>query len=172
MQTSGRRRSSVLPSDIRVLRVHIAYLALSSGSYDSRSYHAFGSRVSISRPRQDTGRDKVKALAQAYVMHISDHHDTITSIIVDIILLIFSSWAHVLFDTSTSHSFISMMFGSMLGLEYESLKSTLSVGVSLGRDCELSFQCSLVRIEIDGRRVLADQIIMPMKRFDVMIGID
>ena len=87
-------------------------------------------------------------------------------------LLVSSSWAHVLFDTGASHSFISMLFVSMLGLEYEPLESTLSVGVPQGRDCELSFQCSAVWIDVGGRRFLADLIIMPMDRFDVILCMD
>ena len=60
----------------------------------------------------------------------------------------------------------------MLGLEYEPLEFTLSVGVPLGRNCELSFRCSSVRINIDDRHCLADLIIMPMERFDVIRGLD
>ena len=34
-------------------------------------------------------------------------------------ILVSSSWAHTLFDTGVSHLFISVLFPSMLGLEYE-----------------------------------------------------
>ena len=60
----------------------------------------------------------------------------------------------------------------MLGLEYEPLNSVISIGVPLGWDCELSHRFSLVRIEIDRRRFLADLIVMPMERFDVILGMD
>ena len=42
-----------------------------------------------------------------------------------------------------------MLFARILGLEYEPLEYALSEGVPLGRDCELSFHCSLVHIDID-----------------------
>ena len=84
-------------------------------------------------------------------MHISNHHDTIADTIVDGMLLVSNSWAHVLFDTSAPHSFISMSFVTKFGLEFESLESTLCVGVPLGRDCELSLQCSSIHINIDGQ---------------------
>ena len=74
-------------------------------------------------------------------MHTSDHHDTTAGAIVDSMLLVSSSWAPILFDTGAPHLFISMLFVSMFGLECEPLESALSVGVPLGRDCELSFQC-------------------------------
>ena len=65
-----------------------------------------------------------------------------------------------------------MMFVSMLGLEYEPLESALSVGVPLGRDCELSFWYGLVQIDIRGQRFLANLIIMPMDWFDIILGMD
>ena len=105
-------------------------------------------------------------------MQTSDYHETTAGTTVDGMLLVSSSWAHVLFDTGASHSFISMLFVSMLGLEYESLKSTLSMGVPLGRDCELSFQYSTVWIDIGGRRFLVDLIILSMDRFDVILGMN
>ena len=73
-------------------------------------------------------------------------YDTTTCPTVDGMLLGSNSWASVLFDTSASHFFISMLFVRMLGLEYEPLESALSVGFPLDRDCELSFWCSLVCI--------------------------
>ena len=47
-------------------------------------------------------------------------------------VLVSSSWAHTLLDTSASHSFILVSFMSMLGFEYEPLDSILSMGVLLG----------------------------------------
>ena len=83
-------------------------------------------------------------------MRTSDHHNATTGTTVDGMLLFSNYWAHVLFDTGASHSFTSILFMSMLGLEYETLESTLSVGVPLGRDYELSFQCSVIQIDVGG----------------------
>ena len=75
--------------------------------------------------------------------------DTLAGTAVDSVVLVSSSLAHTLFDTGVSHSFISILFASMLGLEPEPLDSTLSMGVPLGRDCEFSYRYSSVRIDID-----------------------
>ena len=69
----------------------------------------------------------------------ADYYNTVVGTIVDDVILVSSSWARMLFDTSASHSFISIPFVSMLGLEYEPLDSTLSMGVPLGLDCKLSY---------------------------------
>ena len=69
----------------------------------------------------------------------------------DGMVLVSSSWAHVLFDNGASYSFISTLFVSILGLEFEILDLVMSVGVPLGRDCELSYGCSSVCVKIGGR---------------------
>ena len=66
-------------------------------------------------------------------------------------ILVSSSSAYALFDTGASHYFISTLFTGILGLEFETLDSVMSVGVLLGRDYELSYGCSSVRVEIGGR---------------------
>ena len=82
-----------------------------------------------------------------YAVHTD--YDTSAGTIVDGMVLVSSSWAHTLFDTGASHSFISVLFASMLRLKPKPLDSILSVGVRLGRDCELSYHCNLVRNKID-----------------------
>ena len=76
-------------------------------------------------------------------------NDTPAGTIVDGIVLISSSWAHTLFNNGASHSLIPILFASMLGLEHEPLDFTLNVGVPLGQDCEFSYRCSLMCVEID-----------------------
>ena len=66
-------------------------------------------------------------------------------------ILISSSWAHVLFNTGASLSFIAALFASKLGLEFETLNSVMSVRIPRGKDCELSYGFSYVCIEIGGR---------------------
>ena len=87
-------------------------------------------------------------------------------------VLVSSSSTHTLFDTGATHSFILVLFVSMLGLDYEPLDSTLSVGVPLGWECELSYHYNSVYIEIDRRRLLVDLFVMPMNRFDVILSMD
>lgn len=82
---------------------------------------------------------------------MTSQHDTSTGTIIDSIVLISSSWAHVLFDDGESYSFISVLFVNMHGLDFETLDLVTSVGVPLGKDCDLSFGYSLVHIEIGGQ---------------------
>ena len=84
-------------------------------------------------------------------MHTFDHHNTSACTTIDGMVLVSSSWARVLFNIGALHSFISILFTSMLRLEYEPLESALNEGVPLDRDCELSFQYGSVRIDIGSR---------------------
>ena len=87
-------------------------------------------------------------------------------------ILVSNSWAHVLFDTEASHSFIFAFFVSIVGLEFETLDSVMSMGVPLGRDCELSYGYSSVRVEVGGRKFLVDFVVIPMEQFDVILNMD
>ena len=48
------------------------------------------------------------------------------------IVLLFTFWASILFDTGTSYSFISLVFASNLGLKIEFLDADLFVSTSIG----------------------------------------
>ena len=87
-------------------------------------------------------------------------------------ILVSNFWAHVLFDTSASHSFIYALFVSILGLEFKTLDSMMSVGIPLGRDCKLSYGYSSISIEIGGRRFLSDLVVMPREQFEVILNMD
>ena len=91
---------------------------------------------------------------------------------IDGIVLVSSSWAHILFDTGESHSFIFALFLSILGLEFETLDLVISMGVPLGKGCELSYGCSFVRVKISGQQCLTYLVVMLMEQFDVILGMD
>ena len=86
-------------------------------------------------------------------------------------VLISHSWAHVLFDTGASHSFISVAFASVLRLEFERLESPLQLDTPGGSN-EVSLVCKSCRITVDGNHFLADLFVLPMSVFDVILGMD
>ena len=126
--------------DIRVIHWGIRH-------HDSQGSHqASGSGASTSK-----GKDKGMTLARAYAVQSTSQHDTAVGTTVNGMVLVSSFWAHFLFDTGASHSFISKLFVIMLGLDLETLDSVMSVGVPLGKDYKLSSSCSYIRIKIGGR---------------------
>ena len=83
----------------------------------------------------------------------------------------YSPRAHTLFDTGASRSFISVLFASMHGLEYVVGFHFKRRG-TFGPELRVVICCGLVRIKIDRQRFLAGLILIPMERFDVMLGMD
>ena len=83
-----------------------------------------------------------KASAQAYAITAAagqakqaDHS------VVDGMIHVSHSWAHVLFDTGATHSFISMLFASVLQLETETCSSPLTLSTPMGGIAEVSIIC-------------------------------
>ena len=85
-----------------------------------------------------------------HAIHTTDHHDTTKSAI-DNMIRVSNSRVQALIDISAFHSFISILFTNILGLQYETLDFALSVGAPLSKDCKLSYMSSFVRIEIEGQ---------------------
>lgn len=105
-------------------------------------------------------------------MNVTETYDTAAKGTIDGMILISNSWVHALFDIDASYSFISMVFASILGLEFENSDQIVNVSVPLERACNLSLVCQSVRIDIDSKRFLADLIVMLMNHFDVILDMD
>ncbi|CAL9025414.1 unnamed protein product [Prunus brigantina] len=86
--------------------------------------------------------------------------------------LVFNSWARILFDPGATNSFISMSFASILGLEYEFMKSSLMIGSPLGKCVEVNKLCRSCPIEISDHKLVVDLIILEFMVYDVILGMD
>jgi hypothetical protein len=87
-------------------------------------------------------------------------------------LPVFNSWAIILFDTGATHSFISTSFASILGLVSEFFKRPLlikSLICDVVKVDKISRSCL---VEILGRRLFFDLMIMDLLEYDVILGID
>ena len=82
-------------------------------------------------------------------------------------LLVFSSRASVLIDTSTSCSFISLSYASSLDLEMSHLTPTILVDTLVGGLVPLDWVCRGCELVIANRNIVIDLI-----SFDVILGMD
>ena len=82
--------------------------------------------------------------------------------------------ARVLFDSGATHSLIDILFTRTLGLRLEALVPPLSVSNPLGRSVELNWVCRQCKVSFDGDdwELLANLIVLPMRAFDVILGMD
>ena len=103
---------------------------------------------------------------------LNNMEDPYDHTIVEGTLPIFNTWGKTLFDPGATHSFISTSFAFSLGLGYESLPRPLVIGSPIGRSMRVSKVSRSCMVEISGRRLFFDLMIMDLLQYDVSLGID
>ena len=82
------------------------------------------------------------------------------------------SVANVLIDTDASHSFVSAAFASVLELELAQLASPICEVSPLGGELILKQDVRGCDIEVADYSLAFPSVVMPMKGFDVILGMD
>ncbi|KAA0051719.1 pol protein [Cucumis melo var. makuwa] len=81
-------------------------------------------------------------------------------------------YAFVLFDSVSSHSFISSVFVQHVGLEVEPLGSVLSVSTPSGEVLLSKEKIKACRVEIANHMLDVTLLVLDMQDFDVILGMD
>ncbi|GFZ02656.1 hypothetical protein Acr_15g0012640 [Actinidia rufa] len=134
----------------------------------------------ISRQPQAVAQQGQKTQGRVYVMTSTarplgiagQQEQQLDTSVVRGTLLMFNSFARVLIDTGASHSFIVSSFALALGLEIEVLDSVLMLDTPVGGRSTLKRVCRSCEVEIADRRFVFDFIVLDMRSFDVIFGID
>ncbi|KAL4014570.1 hypothetical protein IC575_026777 [Cucumis melo] len=87
-------------------------------------------------------------------------------------LPILGHYAFVLFDSGSSHLFISSVFVQHVGLEVEPLGSVLSVSTPSGEVLLSKEKIKACRVEIANHVLDVTLLVLDMQDFDVILGID
>ena len=110
---------------------------------------------------------------QAYALiGADDTQDRTGRGVIDGMILISHSWAHVLFYTSVSHSFISLLFAQLLGLKFSDLDYVLTLGTPMGGVADMSSMCKSYQIVVGYRKLLVNLIVLSMGQYDVILDTD
>ena len=88
------------------------------------------------------------------------------------ILPLFSTPARVLFDPSSTHSFISCGFVRNIARSPEPLEYELSVSTPLGDTLMSNLVLKSCMFCIEGRELSADLVLLGMHDFDVILGMN
>ena len=91
------------------------------------------------------------------------------SVLVEGMVLCYSTWAHVLFDLGASRSFMSTSFASILDLEIAPLSCPLFVETPMGGVMEAKWGCSGCVLNVGGYEVVIDLVLLRMTVFDVIV---
>ena len=94
------------------------------------------------------------------------------SVLVESMVLCYSTWAHVLFDSGASRSFMSTSFASILDLEIAPLSCPLFVETPIGGVMEAKWGYSGCVLNVGGYEVVIDLVLLHMTVFDVIVGMD
>ncbi|KAL0548949.1 hypothetical protein IC582_013427 [Cucumis melo] len=81
-------------------------------------------------------------------------------------------YAFVLFDSGSSHSFISSIFVQHVGLEVEPLGNVLSVSTPSGEVLLSKEKIKACRVEIGNHELDVTLLVLDMQDFDVILGMD
>ena len=87
-------------------------------------------------------------------------------------VLCYSTWAHVLFDSGASRSFMSTSFASILDLEIALLSCPLFVETPMGGMMEAKWGYSGCVLNVGGYVFVIDLVLLHMAVFDVIVGMD
>ena len=87
-------------------------------------------------------------------------------------LTLYTSRVKALFDTGASTSFIALRTVHKLGLVPQALDIELNVVSPLGVTVKLGRVCKGCPLNLENRNLSADLIVLSMKEFDVILGID
>jgi hypothetical protein len=80
--------------------------------------------------------------------------------------------AHVLIDPGATHSFVSSKFVREHGLSAEKLDQGLVVGTPSGSNLFAEQVCKVCEIQVDERQTWGDLVVLSMRDFDVILGMD
>ena len=80
--------------------------------------------------------------------------------------------ASVLFDSGSTHSFVSPTFAMKLGQIPKKLSTKYSVSIPSGKVLESDTILKSCSVELKGRTMFADLVVLDIKSFEVILGMD
>ncbi|RVW69179.1 Retrovirus-related Pol polyprotein from transposon 17.6 [Vitis vinifera] len=129
---------------------------MSSQTRSSQGLNARG------RGRQSTGRVFALTLTE-------QDEDTLS---VEGMILVYSTWVRVLFDTGATYSFISASCANALGLKKERVENLLLIESLMGTNSRVDRICKWCVITLVDRALNVDLRNLDMTRYDVILGMD
>ncbi|XP_028087553.1 uncharacterized protein LOC114288268 [Camellia sinensis] len=126
-------------------------------------------RVSLGNQKKNGGH-KPKTQGRVYALTQQDVQTSNT--VVSGTILVSSVYAHVLFDSRATNSFVSVGFVKKHGWKCDSREIDLCVEAPIGGVMVADLICKSRVVSTDGRRLLADLTVLDMWDFDIILGMD
>ena len=87
-------------------------------------------------------------------------------------ILIYSTWVCVLFDTGAIHSFIYASYANALGLKMEMIENLLLTESPMGTNSRVDRICKGYVITLADKALKVNLRILDMTGYDVILGMD
>ena len=122
----------------------------------------------MAQPGKNDQRRKAQGRVFAHTPQDVQASDTV----VTAILPLFSNFAKILFDSGSTHSFISSRYAKLCDKKPGLMDYDLSVAKPIGDSLVCNSMLKSCVIQIKDREMLADLILMDMYDYDVILGMD
>ncbi|RVW39784.1 Retrovirus-related Pol polyprotein from transposon 17.6 [Vitis vinifera] len=94
------------------------------------------------------------------------------ALLVEGMILVYSTWVRVLFDTGATHSFISASYANALGLKTEMVENLLLIKSPMGTNSRVDRICKGCVITLANKALNVDLRILDMTGYDVILEMD
>ena len=92
--------------------------------------------------------------------------------VVEGIILLYNSWAQILFDPGATHSFICTAYALNLGLSFEKLEHAFNVDLPMGEQLGTSRVCKGCVLHIGEHKLIVELVALDLKGYDVIFGMN
>ena len=124
-------------------------------------------------PQQRTSGARAPGDAiQGRMFALTQPKEDVSNAVVEGIILLYNSWARILFDPGATHSFISTTYAIDLGLNFEKLEQALNVDLPTGEQLGTSQVCKGCVLRIGEYELIVDLLALDLKGYDVIFGMD
>ena len=118
------------------------------------------------------GRNDQRRKAQGKVLAFTPHDVQALDTVVTSILPLFSKFAKTLFDSGSTHTFISSRYARLCDKKLGLMDYDLSVATPMGDSLVCNSMLKSCVIQIEDKEMLVDLILMDMYDYDIILGID
>ncbi|GLT29333.1 hypothetical protein SLA2020_042070 [Shorea laevis] len=129
-------------------------------------------RAQQARAQQAQQARAQQARAQQARVHVMTHQEAPATDVITGTLPVNSGYAHVLFDSGASHSFIARSYALKQALPIDTSDVELHVDTPLGGVMTTRDVCRTVDIYIDGRQLGASLFVLDISDFDIILGMN
>ena len=111
-----------------------------------------------------------QAVTRVYALTLSGPYED--PLLVEGMILVYSTWVCVLFDTRATHSFISASYADSLGLKMERIENMLIIQSPMGVKSRVDRICKGCVITLADRVLHVDLRVLDMIGYDVILEMD